>query len=115
MRYLQLWPGIGPKTAEKIVSAIVSPGTINAIELLEGRLGARHPGLIGYKSQLNPSLGPKMLVKSATHTLFPILETRYDRWHLRRKDLELLATVAERCQTLVEFIDAFTLEPMTNT
>jgi ATP-dependent DNA helicase UvrD/PcrA len=115
MRYLQLWQGIGPKTAEKIVSLIVAPETINAIELLEERLGARHPGLIGYKSLLNSSSGPKIIVKSATHTLSPILETRYDRWQLRRRDLELLATVAERYNTLVEFIDAFTLEPMTNT
>jgi DNA helicase-2/ATP-dependent DNA helicase PcrA len=115
MRYLQLWQGIGPKTAEKIVSLIVAPETINAIELLEERLGARHPGLIGYKSLLNSSSGPKIIVKSATHTLSPILETRYDRWQLRRRDLELLATVAERYKTLVEFIDAFTLEPMTNT
>jgi DNA helicase-2/ATP-dependent DNA helicase PcrA len=115
MRYLQLWQGIGPKTAEKIVSLIVAPETINAIELLEERLGARHPGLIGYKSLLNSSSGPKIIVKSATHTLSPILETRYDRWQLRRRDLELLATVAERYKTLVEFIDAFTLEPVTNT
>lgn len=114
MRYLQLWPGIGPKTAEKMVSAIVAPQT-NAIAVLGERLGAGHPGLIGYKSLLNPSSEPKMLVKSAARTLAPVLETRYDRWHLRRKDLELLAAVAERYKTLVEFIDAFTLEPMTNT
>ena len=32
----------------------------------------------------------------------------------RQKDLELLATVAGRYKSLEEFIDAFTLEPMTN-
>ncbi|MEJ2170534.1 MAG: ATP-dependent helicase, partial [Desulfobacterales bacterium] len=115
MRYLQLWPGIGPKTAEKIVAAIVSPATLNAPAVLAERLGAGHPGLIGYKSLLNPSSEPKMRVKSAARTLAPVLENRYDRWHLRRKDLELLAAAAERYRTLVEFIDAFTLEPMTNT
>ena len=83
--------------------------------MLEERLGAKHPGLIGYKGLRNPSSEPKVIVKSAIHTLAPILETRYDRWHLRRKDLELLAAVAERYKSLVEFIDAFTLEPMTNT
>jgi len=115
MRYLQLWPGIGPKTAEKIVSAIVAPATLNASAVLEERLGAGHPGLIGYKNLLSPSSEPKTLVKSAAGTLGPVLETRYDRWHLRRKDLELLAAAAERYRTLAEFIDAFTLEPMTNT
>jgi len=114
MRYLQLWQGIGPKTAEKIVSAIDSSETKNVIEVLEAQLGSGHSGLIGYKSLLNPSLRPQMLVKSAIQTLSPILESRYDRWHLRQKDLELLATVAERYKSLVEFIDAFTLEPMTN-
>lgn len=115
MRYLQLWPGIGPKTAEKIVSAINFSVTGNAVDILAEKLGARHPGLIGFQRLLNPSSGPQELVESATGTLSPILETRYDRWHLRRKDFELLTTVAERYRSLVDFIDAFTLEPMTNT
>jgi len=115
MRYLQLWPGIGPKTAEKILSAIASSETKNVIEVLKVQLGSTHPGVIGYESLLNPSLGPQNAVESAIHTLSPVLETRYERWHLRRKDLELLATVAQRYKTLIDFIDAFTLEPMTNT
>jgi DNA helicase-2/ATP-dependent DNA helicase PcrA len=115
IRYLQLWPGIGPKTAEKIVSAIVAPETENALEILEKRFGSGHPGVVGYRSLLDSAPQPQNAVKSAIATLAPILETRYDRWHLRRKDLELLATVSQRYKTLVEFIDAFTLEPMTNT
>jgi DNA helicase II / ATP-dependent DNA helicase PcrA len=115
MRYLQLWPGIGPKTAEKIVSVIVSPDTGNALEILENRFGSGHPGVVGYRKLLDLVPEPHRAVKSAISTLAPVLETRYDRWHLRRKDLELLATVCQRYKTLVEFIDAFTLEPMTNT
>jgi DNA helicase-2/ATP-dependent DNA helicase PcrA len=115
MRYLQLWPGIGPKTAEKIVSAIIASKAKNAIEALVKQIGPSHPGLIGYKSLIEASSVPQKAVKSAIQTLSPVLESRYDRWHLRRKDLELLATVAERYKSLVDFIDAFTLEPMTNT
>jgi len=114
LRYLQLWSGIGPKTAEKIVSNIIAPQTKNVIDVLKLRLGSDHPGLVGYMNLLDPSYRPQKLVKSATRTLSPILETRYDRWQFRQKDLELLATVAERYKSLVEFIDAFTLEPMTN-
>jgi ATP-dependent DNA helicase UvrD/PcrA len=115
MRYLQLWPGIGPKTAERIVSAMVSSDPRNAPGVLEVQLGSGHPGVIGYKSLLNPSLAAQTAVESVTHTLSPVLEARYDRWHLRRKDLELLAAAAGRYKSLVEFIDAFTLEPMTTT
>jgi DNA helicase-2/ATP-dependent DNA helicase PcrA len=115
MRYLQLWPGIGPKTAERIVSAMVSPEPSNAIEALEAQLGSSHPGVIGCKSLLNPSLGARAAVESVTRMLSPVLETRYDRWHMRRKDLELLAAAAGRYKSLGEFIDAFTLEPMTTT
>ena len=115
IRYLQLWPGIGPKTAEKIVSAILASKSKNALEALVERLGPSHPGVVGYKSLIEASTLPQKAVKSAVRTLSPVLESRYDRWHLRRKDLELLATVAERYKSLAEFIDAFTLEPMTNT
>jgi DNA helicase-2/ATP-dependent DNA helicase PcrA len=115
MRYLQLWPGIGPKTAEKIISAIIASKAKNALEVLVKQIGPSHPGVIGYKSLIDASSVPQKAVKSAIQTLAPVIESRYDRWHLRRKDLELLATVAERYKSLVEFIDAFTLEPMTNT
>jgi DNA helicase-2/ATP-dependent DNA helicase PcrA len=115
MRYLQLWPGIGPKTAEKIVSEIVASATENALGILDKRFGSGHPGVAGYRRLLDSAPDPQKAIKSAIATLAPILETRYDRWHLRRKDLELLATVSQRYKTLVEFIDAFTLEPMTNT
>jgi DNA helicase-2/ATP-dependent DNA helicase PcrA len=115
MRYLKLWPGIGPVTAEKIVSALFASQPKNALEVLAGQIGSRHPGVIGYRRLMDATSVPQKAVKSAIQTLSPILESRYDRWHLRRKDLELLATVAERYKTLVEFIDAFTLEPMTNT
>ena len=115
IRYLQLWPGIGPKTAEKIISAIMASKSMNALEVLVKQLGPGHPGVVGYKRLLDASAPPQKAVKIANQTLFPVLESRYDRWHLRRKDLELLATVAERYKSLVEFIDAFTLEPLTNT
>lgn len=115
MRYLQLWPGIGPKTAEKIVNAILASNAENALEVLANQIGPGHPGVVGYKRLLNASSDPQDAVESSIQTLVPVLESRYDRWHLRQRDLELLATVAERYKTLVDFIDAFTLEPMTNT
>jgi len=114
MRYLQLWPGIGPKTAEKIVFAITASKAKNAHEVLVKHIGRGHPGVIGYKSLVDDYSFPHKAVNSAIHTLSAILESRYDRWQLRQKDLELLATVAERYKSLIEFIDAFTLEPMTN-
>ena len=115
LRYLQLWPGIGPKTAEKIVSAIMTSNAKNALEVLFKQMSPGHPAVIGYRKLMDAAAVPQKAIKSAVQTLSPVLESRYDRWHLRRKDFELLATVAERYKTLVEFIDAFTLEPMTNT
>ena len=115
MRYLQLWPGFGPKTAEKIVTAILSSPTKNAIEALVKQMGSSHPCVIGYQKLIDASSVPQQAVKNAIQTLVPILESRYDRWHLRQRDLELLEAVAERYPSLAEFIDAFTLEPMTNT
>jgi DNA helicase-2/ATP-dependent DNA helicase PcrA len=86
-----------------------------ALEALVKQMGSSHPGVIGYQKLIAASSIPQKAVKSAVQTLTPILESRYDRWHSRRKDLELLDAAAGRYKTLVEFIDAFTLEPMTNT
>lgn len=38
MRYLRIWPLIGPKKAAKIVSAIVSSEAKKVIEILEDKL-----------------------------------------------------------------------------
>ncbi|MGD9137535.1 MAG: ATP-dependent helicase [Desulfobacterales bacterium] len=115
MRYLQLWPGIGPKTAEKTVAVILASKADTALEGLTLRMGKNHPGVIGYKNLIGVLSKPQEAIISAVQTLAPVLESRYDRWHLRQKDLELIATIAERYSSLSEFIDAFTLEPMTNT
>ena len=115
MRYLQLWPGIGPKTAEKIITAIIGSQAKNSLDVLAKQIGAGHPGAVGYRRLIDAASVPQKAVKSAIQTLAPVLESRYDRWHFRRKDLELLAAAAERYNSLEEFIDAFTLEPMTNT
>jgi len=115
MRYMQLWPGIGPKTAEKIVSAIIESHSNDVLEVLSERMGPGHPAATGYKNLIDASSTPPKAVDSAIQTLSSVLESRYDRWHLRQKDLELLATIAGRYQSLEQFIEAFTLEPMTNT
>jgi len=115
MRYLQLWPGIGPKTAEKVVSAITASQAKNVLEVLLAQLGRGHPAATGYHNLNDALSSTPRAVESAIQTLSPVLESRYDRWHLRQKDLELLASVAGRYQSLEQFIDAFTLEPMSNT
>ncbi len=115
MRYLRLWPGIGPKTAEKIVSAITASTAKNVLEVLPAQIGHDHPAAVGYSILKDALTSIPKAVESAIQTLSPVLESRYDRWHLRQKDLELLASVAGRYQSLEQFIDAFTLEPMSNT
>lgn len=115
MRYLKLWPRIGEKTAEKVISAFYEHTSNGVKDILGKKLGNSH-GVVGaYKETLENYSVTKRCVLSAIHNLTPILKERYDRWNYRSRDLELLSSVAERYKSVSDFIDAFTLEPMTST
>jgi DNA helicase-2/ATP-dependent DNA helicase PcrA len=117
MRYLQLWPRIGEKTAEKIVRIISErPGTSeNIVELLREELGAAHPGAIAFEETMGCYMHTAECVRSAAAALRPLLSQRYDHWLQRAKDLELLEQVARNYRSVSQFIDDFTLEPMNDT
>jgi len=115
MRYLKLWPGIGEKTAEKVINAFYE-GTSNGIKgTLEKKFGNNRGVAEAYNETLENYSVTKRCVLIAIQNLTPILQEKYDRWNYRSRDLELLSSVAERYNSVSDFIDAFTLEPMTST
>ncbi|VFM95016.1 MAG: DNA helicase-2 / ATP-dependent DNA helicase PcrA, partial [Candidatus Kentron sp. G] len=115
MRFLKLWPRIGEKTAEKIINGLHQKADSKFIDTLAAGLGAKHNAVAAYKNTFSVQNTPKLCLSNAVKSLAPILKERYDKWDYRHQDLKLLITVAERYETVSEFIDAFTLEPMTNT
>nr|VFJ52806.1 MAG: DNA helicase-2 / ATP-dependent DNA helicase PcrA [Candidatus Kentron sp. FW] len=115
MRFLKLWPRIGEKTAEKIIDDFHKKTDSKFIDTLAEGIGAEHNAVAAYKKTLSVQNTPKLCLFNAVGSLTPILKERYDKWDYRYQDLKLLITVAERYETVSAFIDAFTLEPMTNT
>lgn len=114
LRYLQLWPRIGERTAEKIFAAVVDAAdTIE--QQLEKMLGAAHPALEAYRLAAASYHEPQDCLKKVTRNLHAILKDRYDNWKQRSKDLELLVRASANYLNMNDFIDDFTLEPMNDT
>lgn len=115
MRFLKLWPRIGGKTAEKLINSFYEKSDKKAIDILSESIGVTHKAITSYIQTNSSQNRPKLCVSNAVQSLTPILKEKYDKWNFRYQDLKLLITVAERYKTVSDFIDAFTLEPMTST
>ena len=115
MRYLKLWPRLGAKTAERIINNFNDNPLIPPLEAFSLKMGAEYQGVNVYKKVKSLSGNPYMCVQTAIELLYKVLESRYDNWGQRQKDLFLLCTAAEKYTDLSEFIDSFTLEPVSTT
>lgn len=116
LRFLQLWPRIGERTAEKIYSLVSSAIDNDIVQLeLAAFLGEKHPALEAFKAAVSFYDFPVKCVKMVTRNMNSALRDRYDNWKQRSKDLELLVRVAENYQNTADFIDDFTLEPLNDT
>jgi len=116
LRFLQLWPRIGERTAEKIYGLISSAVDNDIVEReLTASLGDEHPALEAFKAAVTFYDSPVKCLKMVTRNMNSALRDRYDNWKQRSKDLELLVRVAENYQNTADFIDDFTLEPLNDT
>ncbi|PKL28007.1 MAG: ATP-dependent DNA helicase PcrA [Spirochaetae bacterium HGW-Spirochaetae-2] len=117
MRFLQLWPRVGERTAERILETINTSDLSNdgVIRILEESFGLDNPVTSAFRGAVQSFGKPVACVKSITNNLRPILSQRYDHWQQRAKDLELLEKVAQNYRSTSQFIDDFTLEPMNDT
>lgn len=112
-RYLMLWPRIGEKTASVIIERIGQDES--ALDSLAEILGSDHPACKAFSDVKKLFLKPLECIQCASTLLKPILSSRYDHWHQRVKDFELLEKVARNYRSTLEFIDDFTLEPLHDT
>ncbi len=111
MRFLQLWPRLGEKTAEKIVNSFNEAPNSKVIDVLTDKLGTNHSAVIAYRQTCLSQQKPTNCVAQAIKELEPVLSGIYDKWKYRHQDLDLLLKVAEKYTVMNEFINDFTLEP----
>ena len=116
VRYLTLWPKIGDVTAEKLITGMSRFVDLDtARDYLRRSLPGRTEILQGPETVLKNWGKPADAIAETGRFLEPILEGRYDRWEFRQKDFALLARIAERHKSLLDFLDAFTLDPVSTT
>jgi len=118
LRALLLIPGIGPKSAQKIISAL----TIDKNKAIQG-------GIIKNKGEaarlfeilkdidsasaacLPAGRDPAKIIEVFLEYYQPLLKHKYDDFHKRINDLDSLARIASRYKSLEQFLTDMALEP----
>ncbi|MCC9600660.1 ATP-dependent helicase [Stieleria sp. JC731] len=113
MRYLTLWPRVGEKTAASLIGQLQ---TLSGPDKIEAELTARskaNPRLAeAYAACVKSRDNPKRAITAAVDKMTPLLEKKYDDWDRRSKDLKLLERLAEKHATVGEFLETYTLDPI---
>ncbi len=116
IRYLTLWPGIGDVTATRLISSMKTAETIeDAIGTLMSHPKCGKEIVNGPRSVLKYWDKPTRALRAGSRFLEPILSQRYDRWNIRQKDFDLLMRLSEQYSSIMRFIEAYTLDPITST
>jgi len=111
LRALLLIPGIGPKSAEKIISSL-------AIDKNKAAQG----GIIKNKDELNKLFeilkqvdfiqhDPAKIIEKFLEYYQPLLKLKYDDFHKRINDLDSLLRISSRYKSLEQFLTDMALEP----
>lgn len=116
IRYLTLWPKIGDITASRAIAVMKTAQAIpEAIDIIKKQFKA------GQKIAEGPALiqkyihEPAKALKACARFLDPILSKRYNKWMSRKKDFTLLEQMAERYKSLLQFIETYTMDPISTT
>lgn len=114
MRYLTLWPKVGEKTAAGAITKLLTLPDIKAMKsLLEERFKANPRLAESIAECLAVWSRPGRVISAATDKMTPLLEKKYDDWDRRSKDLKLLVRLAEKHESVGDFLETYTLDPIT--
>jgi DNA helicase-2/ATP-dependent DNA helicase PcrA len=116
-RLLTLIEGIGPRRSQDLIGAIFSQES-NGLEVLKAAAtrGAGASGLQDLARLLeelsgDQEMSPGDRLNAVCGYYMPILKQQYDDYPKRMKDLEHLATIADRYRSMESFLADLTLEP----
>jgi DNA helicase II / ATP-dependent DNA helicase PcrA len=114
-RVLNLWEGVGPKTASDIFELILqNRNNLTLLNLDKYKSKAFYPALkklLAFifinKSQSKPT----KIVEAALRLYKPYFEEKYDNFNKRKADMDSLITISERFKDLESFLSELALEP----
>lgn len=115
MRYLTMWPGIGEVTAAKLIRVVTTVSdTLGSLERLK-ELRPGNPLLIPLDQAYEKINAPMVCIQYLIELLDDIMASRYDNWDKRRRDVKLLLRLAEKHDNVKDFLDTYTLDPISTT
>jgi DNA helicase-2/ATP-dependent DNA helicase PcrA len=114
-RVLLLVDGVGPRTAEKLLDEIA---VLEDLDAMFGRMGEREgcpEGLRRLAAVMGAAAGttrPGEQCRLIVEYYAPLLRERFDLdWQLRKNDLDALAQIAERYESLRDILVDLAIEP----
>jgi DNA helicase-2/ATP-dependent DNA helicase PcrA len=120
MRVLLLVPGLGPKTAEILLGEIAGCSTLDSIigNVIErhvragGGCAERLAGLGKLLSSGQRASSPGEKCQAVLDYYEPVLREKFDLdWHLRKNDLEAVAQISERYDSIRDLLVDLAMEP----
>lgn len=117
IRFLTLWDGIGDAGAGKFVNEFLTlPDLMACLEILDKKSKVPKPAINALKELAKIQHLPEKSLDIAFDALSEQLQKNYEKkdWDSRVKDFDLVKQLAIRHQTLADFIEAYILEPISN-
>ena len=115
VRYLKCWPRVGDATASRVVAELAAMGPEDTpLEVVARALPRREDILAGLRLASEFARQPATAIEKCAEHLAPVLRERYDRWDARVRDYQLLIKLAARYSDVREFIDTYTLDPVSH-
>lgn len=115
MRYLTLFPGVGEATANHAIDQLMQTGTLeSAIAILrtEKKIPSAASAALLEVAQHRNNVAEAINV--AVRNLESVLESKYRNqdWPKRQRDFKMVAKLAEKHTSIMEFIEEYLLDPV---
>jgi len=113
LRALLLIPGVGPKTASRIIEALVTESAAPKSIWFNKKEELKQ--LLELLKSVNPREdSPVKIIEKFLKYYQPLLKLKYDDFHKRLNDLDSLLNIAGRYKSLEQFLTDMALEPPEN-
>ena len=114
MRYLPLWGGVGDKTASDALSQISKNDSLDrCIEILKSYPKISKEALSILKEGEKGKTTEECF-KTCADGLYKVLENKYKNknWEQRLKDFDVIERLSQTTTSILEFLEAYILEPI---
>lgn len=115
MRYLQLWPGIGEAKAGDALEAVLAESSLNsalvALEKLQTMPSECRKTLLDI-ARCEGNVQAALLTAAKSMEEILAKKFRDQDWDRRKRDIALVANLAEKHSSLLGFIEEYVLDPV---